>query len=469
MRDTAYTSLVRWNRRELHGRIADALQRDPEAPAEIVATHLEGAGRFAAAVRRWMEAAAASVARSANLEAIRSCDRALALLQEMQEISAAVSLELEIRVLRGVALQATQGYASPEVADNYHRARQLCAAAGSRAELFPVLRGLHVYYLLAGQLREAHRLAQELTAIAEREGERAQLLEARVALGQTLAYHTDEVRHGRDMLLNAARLYDSSMHSGHAYRFGQDPGVFSLILSALPSMVLGEIAQAKRDIAAGVALARRVRHPLSLAAAYVFAAQVHLFLRDREKARAWAEWALAVANDQALPFFAGWAEIVLGVASLPPNRERIDRGAAMYPATGTRFSASGTLTTAAESALSTGDVARARRLLEGPLQTARSEDREAYLAAETLRVHALTAAAEGKLSTAESAINEAWQTAQAAGACFWALRVATSAMERGLTGAPWPDRLRSSLNGIGEDPGLADLASARAALTGAGL
>ena len=106
VRDTAYTSLVRRNRRELHGRIADALQRDLQAPAEIVATHLEGAGRFAAAVRRWMEAAAASVARSANL-AIRSCDRALALLQEMQEISAAVSLELEIRVLRGVALQAS--------------------------------------------------------------------------------------------------------------------------------------------------------------------------------------------------------------------------------------------------------------------------------------------------------------------------------------------------------------------------
>ena len=140
-----------------------------------------------------------------------------------------------------MALQATQGHASPEVADNYHRARQLCAAAGSRAELFPVLRGLHVYYLLAGQLREAHRLAQELTAIAEREGERAQLLEARVAFGQTLASHTDEARRGRDMLLDAARLYDSSMHSGHAYRFGQDPGVFSLIPSALPSMVLEHI------------------------------------------------------------------------------------------------------------------------------------------------------------------------------------------------------------------------------------
>jgi hypothetical protein len=53
---------------------------------------------------------------------------------------------------------ATRGYAAPEVAATYHRARELYQQAGDTSEIFPVLWGLFVLYLG----RAEHEAAQEL-------------------------------------------------------------------------------------------------------------------------------------------------------------------------------------------------------------------------------------------------------------------------------------------------------------------
>ena len=74
MRDVAYYSLLKRQRRELHARVADEIEihlpeianREPD----YLAQHLSEAGRTSRAVHMWLKAAKQSAARSANLEAV---------------------------------------------------------------------------------------------------------------------------------------------------------------------------------------------------------------------------------------------------------------------------------------------------------------------------------------------------------------------------------------------------------------
>src|SRR5690242_4745444 len=80
---------------------------------------------------------------------------------------------------------ATKGYAAPDVARVYARARALCQQLGETAPLFTVLRGRWVSALLRAELRLAHELGEQLLALAQRDQEPALLVEAYYALGAT--------------------------------------------------------------------------------------------------------------------------------------------------------------------------------------------------------------------------------------------------------------------------------------------
>jgi predicted ATPase len=80
VQDVAYGALLSGELRRLHGRIADTLlSTDGDRPTvapEIVAHHLQTAGRPAQAIAYWREAGEQSVHRAANREAIAHFRRA---------------------------------------------------------------------------------------------------------------------------------------------------------------------------------------------------------------------------------------------------------------------------------------------------------------------------------------------------------------------------------------------------------
>src|SRR5438093_13248475 len=64
---------------------------------------------------------------------------------------------------------AVKGRAAPEVERVYTRARALCQQVGDTPQLFPVLRGLCLFYLNRGQRQTAQDLAEQLLRQAERQ------------------------------------------------------------------------------------------------------------------------------------------------------------------------------------------------------------------------------------------------------------------------------------------------------------
>ena len=87
VQDTAYGSLVRSKRQQLHSKIADALEEQfpqtVQTQPELMAHHLEQAGLIERAIHFLLKAGKRSVERSANPEAIRHLTRALDLLKSI--------------------------------------------------------------------------------------------------------------------------------------------------------------------------------------------------------------------------------------------------------------------------------------------------------------------------------------------------------------------------------------------------
>ena len=68
------------------------------------------------------------------------------------------------------------------------RARDLCAQLGDTPQLFPVLRGLMLYYQGRGQLQTASQLGEQLLRLAQALPDPAHLLLAHFQLGWALCW-----------------------------------------------------------------------------------------------------------------------------------------------------------------------------------------------------------------------------------------------------------------------------------------
>jgi class 3 adenylate cyclase len=118
VRDAAYSTLLRSQRRLLHARIAAVLEKQfPEttsAEPERLAQHCSEAGRLVDAIAFWHKAGQKAAQRSANQEAVGHLGKALDLIHTLPDTPERAAHELVLQRLLGAALMATRGYAAPE-------------------------------------------------------------------------------------------------------------------------------------------------------------------------------------------------------------------------------------------------------------------------------------------------------------------------------------------------------------------
>jgi len=140
LRDVAYDSVLRDQRRAMHLRVAETLpQHDPELAAqrpELLALHLSEGGKPELAVPHWTEAAHRSLKRSALTEATRLLQRGIASLGEGW-----TELRLQLIALLGPALIGLAGPGSPEARHLYESAALLCRDRPENAAFFPIYWG----------------------------------------------------------------------------------------------------------------------------------------------------------------------------------------------------------------------------------------------------------------------------------------------------------------------------------------
>jgi DNA-binding winged helix-turn-helix (wHTH) protein/predicted ATPase len=347
-----YERIPSLRRVRLHRRVGDSEEqnygtRAHEIAAEL-AVHFERGQEYDKAVQYCQHAGHNALRQHGYQEAISHFRQGLALLATFLDTPERKQQELALQVALGSPLQALEGYGAPEVEAVYTRARELSERIGETAQLFPVLRGLYVFYLLRGKIQTAHELAERLLSLAQSVQDPAFLLEAHFALGQTLMFRGELVA-AREHLEQGIALYDPVRHHSHALLYGQDPGIFCRVLAAWDLCLLGYPDQALKRSQEALVVAQEVIHPFSVAAAQTFFALTHQSRREGHAAQEHAEAAVELSVQHEFPFFLAFGTILRGWAlaeqgQMEEGIAQIRQGLAAFRATGAelatvRFSA----------------------------------------------------------------------------------------------------------------------------------
>ena len=268
VRDAAYQSLLKIKRRELHGRIAIALEDEfaerVETEPELLAHHFTEAAITEPALDYWLRAGQRAVERCAYVEASSHLERGLALVETLPEGELRIRKEITFRVAMGVPLQNVVGTASPEVEESYGRAQVLCEQLGETEQLFPVLWGLWFHYTNRCQHRRACVLADQLLEVGLQRNDEALLLEAhhcqwasRFLLGEPGAT-LDHAEQGM-------QLYRAEDHHVLSFTYGgHDPGACARDHSAFALWLLGYPEQAQERSNMAIGLVRELGHSRTL-------------------------------------------------------------------------------------------------------------------------------------------------------------------------------------------------------------
>jgi predicted ATPase len=305
-------------RMQLHQRIGARLEAGYGARAEEIAAqlavHFERGGAVPRAVHYWQQAGDTAARRHAYQDAITAVTKGLALLATLPDSPQRTADELTLQLRLGERFIAAKGAPAPEVGEVYGRAYHLCHQLGETPQHFQTLQGLQRFHLVQAQLPTAGELAQQLLALAVRQGEAGLVQAAQAALG-AVAFFRGDLMAARALLEPGLcrRATPSpatpTFHDEHAYLRVTHLGWMMQLL-----WELGSADQAQQRSAEALALAEQSGEPSSLAHAQFFGAVLAQYRRDAAEAYARADALTAFATTQGLVHHAAYGRLLLGWA-----------------------------------------------------------------------------------------------------------------------------------------------------------
>ena len=313
IQQTAYESLLRRRRQQLHARVARTLrERFPERvrnEPEELGRHYTGAEQWADAVSCYERAGEQSTLRSAYAEAVAHLASGIELLEHMPSGAERSSRELALRISLGPPLIGIRGYGDPEVERNYTRARTLSEEAGEERPLFEAVWGLANYHQARGHLELAEDLGRQLVEMAVAIADPQLVSWAHLQFGAT-KFWKGEFESSLKECERAIASYDRDR-----YRFlpgGPDPCVASRVYAAICLWQLGRSREALEASRAAIQQARELQHAFSLGIALCFTGSLHQLRGDAEAAAEVANEVIPLATDHGFPLWRGWGGLVRG-------------------------------------------------------------------------------------------------------------------------------------------------------------
>ena len=312
-----YHNLDAMERAYLHEAVGLALEalygEQTEQVAVQLARHFEQAGLTEKAVTYLLQAGKRAGRLSANEEAIGHLSRGLELLKTLPDTPERTHQELDFQIALGNALVATKGFAAPEVGQIYRQARELCQELGETSELFPVLHGLHRFYLSQGELPIARELAEQILRLAQRQADPLLLVPAQRVVGATL-WFLGEFALAQPHIEQGLALYDPQQHSTYVQLYGQDEGVACLVHAGCLLWFLGYPDQEIQRSREAISLAQKLAHPFSVAYALSFAVWTYQFRREARAVKEQTAAIIALSTEQGFPYWLAMSAVHRGWA-----------------------------------------------------------------------------------------------------------------------------------------------------------
>jgi class 3 adenylate cyclase/predicted ATPase len=394
VQDAAYRSLLRSTRRQLHGRIAQAITelmpQIVETQPELLAHHYAQAGLFDDAIAYGLRAGRRSAARSANEEAITHYTKALELLGAKSAGVERDRQELELLVALGVPTIAARGYMAAEVEGIYGRARDLCDNVTGTPHRFTVLRGLWNSAFLRKSLLKAQELSAELVALADAQGDDTRRALAHRAQGCSLFFR-GEFESGWESFRQAIDLWDVDKARAEILVYGEDPSVLCRAYGSWLLWFLGYPDKSSVLICKALADAQRLSNPFICAMALSLASALHVHRREFSQTLERADASSALSAEHGFPQWTAYAMIYRGRARAELGRAddgiaEMEQGWANWQALGAKLATAQATLRLAEACAKAGRIAAGLDWIKLAAKHARTFH-ERLLAAEIHRVH----------------------------------------------------------------------------------
>jgi predicted ATPase/class 3 adenylate cyclase len=320
VQDTAYASLMRERRRELHARVAAALPRtSPETvdlQPEVVAYHLTEAGRIEDSLEYWLRAGRRGLSRSANLEATAHLRRGLQLLDSLPTSPERQEFRLQFLTLLAPALISVMGPGTIEVGRLFAEAVEICRSLPESPAHFPVYWG---WWRVSQDFRTMRHRADDLLARAQSRNDNALLLQAHHCQWAS-HFNAGDFASSANHIDSGLRIYETGDYRSHASLYGNhDAKVCAHGERSLIYWLGGNLEGALDEERRSLAWAQEIVHTGSRSHAMDFALMHRVYRRDAGRVLALANEIIEFAEDQGFSdaeakgfIFRGWAKALLG-------------------------------------------------------------------------------------------------------------------------------------------------------------
>ena len=292
VQDTAYESLLKSRRQQLHARIAEVLVGSfPDAAAanpEVVAHHYNEARLTEPAIRWWTKAGQKAADQSAIVEALATLQKALALIDNQTDRTALQAMELEVLSALGPVAMAAYGYQREETSEFYARARRLCSQSNDAIRVCSILYGSWVNFWMRGLLRDARDVVVEFEEVSRRSNDLGLKSAAHCMSAQQLSAEGKLVESVVEYR-SCIDLYDPERDRAVAFRHGEHPTSVSRSMGGFSLWFLGYPDQAMDWAQEGVRLAQEASHVNTFCHSLDWVGMIQLERGEHEAAlRTWA-------------------------------------------------------------------------------------------------------------------------------------------------------------------------------------
>jgi predicted ATPase len=324
IQDAAYENLLKSRRQVLHRRIAETLRDHfadkAAAEPEVLAHHFTQAGLTDAAIEWWGRAGDQALRRSAFQEAISHLGKAIDMADKTAEAAphaaaAPVSADQRVKLQTnyGQALTWGKGYAAPETAAAFARARDLGANAGDATARFETYYGQWAGSFMRGDYASCRDTAAAFLHDAEGAARMPEIAAAHRMIGLTLHLQGAFVD-ARPHFVEALRIYDPRWDHDTKIHIGHDTGACATAYLARVNWVLGELGQTRELMDDALARAVESGHVPTLANTHYHKTLFELQRGNTEAAWRDAERVLQLGRQHELPTYLAFGSMSRGYA-----------------------------------------------------------------------------------------------------------------------------------------------------------
>ena len=238
----------------------------------------------------------------------------------------AETVELDIQSRIGIPLIAVEGYTSQQTGSAFERAQDLAEQLGDVNSRFKALYGLWGYRWMGGEHGLSNKLASEMLDIAGDRGTGEHVIIAHRCMGSTnwITGHFEAARRNFSRVLDLTEGLDTL---NLAKNYAACPRVAALVLGANGRWFEGEREEAWEGVTRGIARARELRHPYSIAFAECVAASIAWLREDYEALREHADIAKSISTERRFPYWSSYSDALVG--SMFARTGRPDEGIAL--------------------------------------------------------------------------------------------------------------------------------------------